>query len=131
MAYTPHNFEPGDTLPAEIFNELEQTVHDLGGAYIDFNDYMPISDLYTSMCSVVVTETGCICIRKADNKMLERYDAISKLYKLKVIDLYSVFGVCATNLTSFYPASANVHPNKPGMLRIGELVAGAIQGWIK
>lgn len=67
MAYTPHNFQPGDTLSAEIFNKLEQTVHDLGGAYIDFNDYMPISDLYTSMCSVVITETGCICTRKADS----------------------------------------------------------------
>lgn len=63
--------------------------------------------------------------------MIKRYKAIADLYRLKFIDIYSICGITATNLTTFYPEKANVHPAQNGYRRIGELMAGEIQGWIK
>lgn len=64
-------------------------------------------------------------------KEIERCKAIADLYRLKFIDVYSYCGICATNLTNFYPANANVHPSANGYIRWGDIIAGEIQSWIK
>lgn len=64
-------------------------------------------------------------------KEIERCKAIADLYRLKFIDVYTYCGISASNLTTFYPAAANVHPSATGYARWGDIIAGEIQGWIK
>lgn len=60
----------------------------------------------------------------------KRNKDIADFYKVKFIDIWSELGVSANNVLSFYLASGNVHTNKQGQQRWGELIAGAIKGWI-
>ena len=80
MAYTPHNFEPGDTLSADIFNELEQTVHDLGGSFVDFKEYIVAKDPRLYGCTFVSeTENSYLITQDPNYTSLTAYCAIFSL----------------------------------------------------